>query len=214
MVKSFVGAVRRLGLTALVGAPFILGAATAQASLITNGSFETHAAGGYIIGNTQVPGWGVTGTVDVVTTGYWQVADGFASLDMNGTTGGGVWQSFATQIGAVYKVAFMMAGNPDQSFDKSMRVSVADVVKDYVFSQAGKTKANMGWTEKEFLFTAQAATTTLTFQSLLPSGWWGPTLDNVRVDFVSAADVPEPASAALVGGALLGLAGLRRKRRA
>ncbi|MEP4380245.1 MAG: choice-of-anchor C family protein, partial [Alphaproteobacteria bacterium] len=144
---------------------------------LSNGSFETALNG--------VTDWSVTfGDLDRVGTSVWDPSDGSFSLDLNGFNPAGISQSFATEAGVTYTVTFDMAGNPGQQTVKDLRVSADGTSQDYSFDNAadgGTSNTNMNWTEKSFTFVAVDDDTLLDFSSLVPSGAWGPTLDNVRV---------------------------------
>lgn len=168
-----------------------LGGSAPAPTLITNGSFEiatVDPGAGFIklgAGSTVIDGWVVeSGTIDLVG-GLWQASDGSRSIDMNGTSGGSISQTFATEIGKQFKVLFDMAGNPDSSPNiKELELSTSGSVVTFMFDTTGKSRTNMGYEEKSFIFTATDTTTTLTFRSLI-SGNAGPVLDNVRVSSVT-----------------------------
>jgi choice-of-anchor C domain-containing protein len=124
-------------LSALVAVALVAGlAASAEASLIVNGSFENADVGGNEVpagsfsngfetldaGSTAIYGWTVTNNSIDWIAGYWKAADGNYSLDMGGTLNSGdltnaagtlVSQRFATTPGTWYRVQFDMSGNPD-----------------------------------------------------------------------------------------------------
>lgn len=161
---------------------------TPSESLIVNGSFELGPGGGWTYwplnpGSTAMPGWIVTrGGIDIVQ--IWQHHHGGRSLDLDGTPGrGGVTQSFSTIPGAIYRVQFSMAGNPEGSPTvKTMGVSAGNQATQFTFDVTGKSFQNMGWEAKMWNFTAVDSTSTLEFFSLDPSiGLYGPALDRVSV---------------------------------
>ena len=79
----------------------------------------------------------------------------------------------------------MLAANPNGgSLLGHLRVSTAGLDQDYTFDRTGHNNTNMGWTPKTFYFKAVSTITTLRFQSLQDSSWYGPALDNVVVERV------------------------------
>jgi hypothetical protein len=130
---------------------------------------------------------------------------------MTGSSAGSVWQDIAgLVIGATYEISFAMASNSaGGSVLKLMNVAVGNENSDYQFDRTGKSAQNMGWVYETFQFKADAATERLTFTSLEP-GFYGPALDDVSIKGITAP-VPLPASVLLLGGALAGMAGLRRR---
>ena len=174
------------------------GYAQQSASLIINGSFEDAPPVGRYLnlakGNTSVRGWTVTGEgVDLVSTGYWLSSEGKNAIDLDGSARsqltppyvqGGIAQTFATTPGTRYRVTFDMAGNPNQLPKvKPMRISAAGQSAQFAFDATGKTGTNMGWTHKQWTFTANAASTTLEFYSLTksPQTGFSAAIDNVAV---------------------------------
>lgn len=164
--------------------------ATAQQSLITNGSFEQGPAiptGSWLTvqpGTGQLPGWTVIQSSIDICNLYWETPDGTRSLDLDGHPGnGGVEQTFATTPNERYLVAFRMAGNPvGGPAVKLMEVSAAGTAATFSFDITGHTTTDMGWEDHTWVFVATDATTTLRFLSLSPTpNYCGPTLDDVRV---------------------------------
>jgi choice-of-anchor C domain-containing protein len=183
----------------------VAGRAQQPASLIVNGSFEEGPAVAKFLNlagdDKSVRGWVVTGEgVDYVAAGYWVSSDGERAIDLDGSARsaatppyvqGGIAQTFATKPGTRYRVTFDMAGNPNQlPRMKPMRVSAAGQSEDFTFDTTGKTGARMGWVQKTWAFTANAASTTLEFRSLTssPQTGYGAAIDKVVV-------VPEPDAA-------------------
>lgn len=172
--------------------------ASVGASVVTNGGFESGPAmtpaGEVAIpaGSTALPGWTVGGGgVLYVSDIYWAPYQGTRSLTLNSTAAGSVSQTFATAPGATYMVGFVMTGEPFTSpAFKHMRVSAAGQSADYAFDTAPAWHWDMAWAPHAWTFTANAATTTLTFQSL-DAGFFGPALDSVEVvQLTAGVDAP------------------------
>jgi uncharacterized protein (TIGR03437 family) len=145
-------------------------------NLITNGSFEQ--AGG----TSGALGWNlVTGSVD--RWSGWTASDGTWSMDLDGSSFGAIAQTFSTTPGTTYTVLFDLAGNPGgPPAVKRLRVSAASSTSTYEFNITGRTTGAMGWRAETFCFVATGASTTLEFRSLdTESGYYGPAIDNVRV---------------------------------
>lgn len=178
-----------------------LAAPAAADELVTNGSFESGPTPGesmpLAMGSTAVPGWIVTqSAIDYVGT-LWNAAEGSRSIALNGTSAGGIAQTFGTVPSEEYTVRFCMAGDAFSSpILKHMRVTAAGQSQDYEFDAGHSWPWGMGWLEKTFVFTASGSATTLEFMSL-DGGDTGPTLDSVVVSGPSVVDVPTAASAGL-----------------
>jgi choice-of-anchor C domain-containing protein len=156
-------------------------------NLLVNSSFEEGPAvpDGFITlqaGNTDIPGWVVTGTsIDIVTT-LWQQGVGERSIDLDGSPGpGGVAQTFFTEPGQWYFVTLLMAGNPGGPGIKKLRISAAGRSAEIMFDGTFYTSADMGWSGRSWYFQAVDAVSTLEISSLTPgAGSAGPVLDSVE----------------------------------
>jgi choice-of-anchor C domain-containing protein len=184
------------------------------ANLIKNGGFELGPNPGARMslasGSTAIQSWTVmTAAIDYVGT-EWAAEEGAKSVALNGTTPGGIAQSFATISGAPYTVKFFQSGDPNiEPFIMTLRVSAAGQHQDFSFDAEHVWPWGMGWAENTFAFTANAATTTLQFTSLI-AGANGPAIDSVvvtgpspvgvdgdaDVSFVLAAPFPNPTAGA------------------
>jgi choice-of-anchor C domain-containing protein len=172
----------------------LLGAQSAAANLLVNGSFELGSDPGSGVircnpGQSCITGWTVTrGQIDYVGS-YWQAADGTRTVSLNGliATAGGISQTFETQPGHVYVVTFALAADPQGDPTVQMlRVEAAGQSEDYSFDHTGYSRTSMGYVDCVWQFTAVATSTTLEFYSLIDAGY-GPVLDFVNVDELPAS---------------------------
>jgi choice-of-anchor C domain-containing protein len=197
-------------IAALSAALAVLAAAPLSAqNLLADGSFENPALASSatfttIMNGSPLGAWTITsGSVDLIRT-YWAPADGFQSIDLNGASPGTIAQTIATTAGSSYRLRFSMAGNPDNTFDKVMRVWWGTQDLGLVtFTQAGRTRTNMGWQTITFAtLIASGPATTLRFEGQ-GATYWGAALDNIEV---TLNVVPEPAAALLLSTGLFGCA--------
>jgi choice-of-anchor C domain-containing protein len=176
----------------------------ASDNLIVNGSFEdcTAKPAGFQdlkAGSTAIKGWTVTlNHIDYIG-GLWLASNGTHSLDLEGsvcntrsTTDclGGVKQTFATVSGQKYDVSFDLSGNPDGAPKiKTLKVSAAGQDQTFTFDVTGHGFRTMGWKTERWTFTANAAETTIEFDSADTTSnvsGWGPALDNVIVKLAAS----------------------------
>ena len=185
----------------------------AEASLISNGSFEsaTIDPGAFIlvgVGSTAIDNWTVIqADIDYIGTG-WDASDGLRSIDLGGGIGaaGGIEQTFLTTPGASYLVSFDLAGNwGGVPTIKTVTVAADGQSADFTFDVTGKSAMNMGWINVLWKFTADDNSATLQF--LTSDTNYGPAIDNVSVNIEA---VPIPPAVWLFGSGLLGLVGLAR----
>ena len=188
-------------------------AASASAATISNGSFETQSpqfSGSFETlnaGSSALSGWTVGGNgIDLINT-YWTAENGTYSVDLSGNNAGSISQTITgLAIGALYKISFWLAGNPDGSAVKSLSAGTTEGSSLFTFVQTGHTAASMGWVQSSFIFQAAATSTKLTFASL-NAGGYGPALDNVSIDVV-----PLPAGAPLLLAGVAAFVALRRRK--
>lgn len=177
----------------------------ASDNLIVNGSFEdcTVKPGSYqdlAKSSTAIKGWAVTvNHIDYVNAALWSPSNGKFSLDLEGSACatnsstaclGGVQQTFATVKDQRYDVTFDLAGNPYGGPKiKTLKVSAAGQTKNFIFDVTGHNPRAMGWKTQHWTFTANAAQTTIEFDSAdtAPNlSGWGPALDNVIVKLAAS----------------------------
>lgn len=165
---------------ALFVALFLVTTAVAQPpNLLVNGSFETGPGNGLAAPSTAMTGWLVyTGSIDQV--GLWSTPAGARSVDLDGSSPGGLRQTVTTIPNRAYEVSFLLAGNPDAPGPKSVRVSVAGVSQVFTFDSTGFTYENMGWVRRAMPFVATGTSSTIEFESLsVPASSQGAVLDDV-----------------------------------
>jgi len=184
------------------------GAAFGQ-NLLINGSFElpgpvatTFGYGYFPGGSTNIPGWtpllnGVeyldpSQSHDGVVRIYLGVAqDGSYCVDLppRNYTGGGIQQTFATQVGQPYEVSFFMGTLVYQGRVGTGSLTVSAGDRTNLFAVTNLT-GFVQWTGRSFVFTALSNLTTLTFTTTN-----NPMLHFCEIDNVSV--VPVLASNAL-----------------
>lgn len=176
-------------------------AAPARAQLLVNGNFESGPAippASPILavapGGTALTGWSVVlGAVNIVTDNYWVPLSGTRSLVLSNASGAGaIQQDIATSPGSVYRLTFWLSGEPFSTPTlKHLRVNAGPVQQDYTFDNTPAWHWDMAWQQHTLDFTANATTSTLRFTSLDASPW-GPALDSMKVELISASVPTSP----------------------
>ncbi|KAB7648395.1 choice-of-anchor C family PEP-CTERM protein [Polymorphobacter fuscus] len=205
---------------AVIGAGLM--AVSANAAIITNGSFELGTDPGVFstenVGSTAITGWTVGGFgVDYIGS-YWQASDGVRSIDLSALSSGSLSQTIATVAGTTYTVTFDVSGNPDGGLGNKVLVSSISGSLPNVISYEitpGNSRSNMNWLTYSYDFTAFSNTSVLTFASAEFSPF-GPAIDNVSIVTSGGgggATVPEPSVWAmlLIGFGAVGFAARARK---
>ena len=199
------------------GVLLLAGLSTVSAAeLVSNGDLELSNIGPVFFksvpaGDNSLTNWIVTSPVsgagiDIVTnrTGQTQfVNTGQQAVDLAGTPGpASITQTLTTVAGANYTLSFSLSSNGTEKTN-GVTVLWGGTPVATLSSPALGT-----WTPFSYLLTATGTSTALTFQGNI-SGNQGSLLDTISVqDAISG--VPEPATFALVGAALLLVRKLRR----
>jgi len=174
-------------------------APAAMANLLTNGGFETGTFSGW----TQGGNTGATG----VSSGAVYVQSGAFGAALGPVGSDGILsQSFSTDVGAEYRLTFWLRSDGYTVNDFSAAVNSTVLYSDVnIGVQAYKEYAY------NFMGTGSDSVT-FTFRN--DPGYLS--LDTVSVDKIAdpQAAVPEPASLALIGLGLAGIAQRRRRARA
>jgi hypothetical protein len=183
----------------------VLSTVTAQANLLSNGSFEApsfpdnglhyvHLTGGQLTGWTSFSTY--LGTV-LFNTGYDPVTQGTQAVQIE-VPGDSISQSFATSVGDLYRLTFDLSafsgyGGPGLGGAACPCTSILDVSVGPV-SQS-YASSSLGYVTETLDFTASSSTTTLRFTNpSVPSAIGNyPHLDNVSV-----VAIPEPETYALM----------------
>ena len=169
----------------------------AKANLITNPGFETGNFTGWTVSQFAL----VTGTVN----GIAPHSGTFQATFFNGIGSGSLSQSVATTPGATYTIDFFAANN-NGGFPQSITLAVnwgGTTIFSHLFT------SNTAYTEYTFTETASASSTSLNFTL---SGSTGVFLfDDISVTPTGVGVPDGGTTVSLLGCALVGLAGLRRK---
>jgi len=213
----------------------VVGSGCLIAAPFSNGGLApatTIPPAGYLLINsgndsTSLTSWTIN-NVDLIST-YWQAPPGASySVDLNGLSGGLMWQTFDTVAGHIYSVSYYFSGNPDSPLNGSPLRQANVGVNDGDISGGtflagpnsipaganldvtvlGPSKANMLWQQQTFTFTALSSSATLIFRGNLSQS------SGIAIGGVGVVDlVPEPATFVIAATGLL-LLGLGRLRRA
>lgn len=151
--------------------------------------------------------------IDRVRAPYWQGPNGGEfSVDLSGVQPGSITTTInGLTPGAYYNVNFWLSGNPEGGQAvKTVQVTFGSGVQTVDFDITGLSNGNMGWVYESLLFMADADTLSLQFADATgDASAFGAV---IGLASVTSSAIPEPATMALMGGALLGLALFRRRR--
>ena len=143
------------------------------------GNFQTYSAG-QTFGDWTVR----SGTVDVNGSVNFEDSPlGGRSVDLNGTSNGGMYHTLSTEENVEYQVVFALSGNFGAGEAvKDLRVSIAGTDHDYSISEpSGWSTQNLLWEHRSFTFTANSTSHDLDFLSLDGSNSHGAIVSDIQV---------------------------------
>lgn len=190
--------------------------ASAQSAIIFSDNFDTENSGNYQLNYTGLANWTVTdGTVDLIGVGSpwnWFPSQGLY-IDLDGSThNAGIMGHFETLLAGDYTLSFSLAGNQRNNAAETTDVGVSILAGSVLAQQDYSLNRLDGFTQYSIDFSISALQAPSQIQisfGALSNDNIGMLLDDVVLEQHAVA---EPASLALLGLGLLGLAVARRTK--
>lgn len=203
----------------------VLGVVSANADLLTNGSFEQGSfvnqgfeTDTFNAGATTINGWTVVGRqlswINVGNAWGLSAQDGNLFLDLtafnSGPPFGGVSQTISTVAGDQYVLDFELGTYTQRWGGPPVSILAAAGGTSQTFTVA-TTSTKSTWTPFSLAFTATGPSTVITLTGAAGVAYIG--LDNVSVNQTAGGIAPEPASSSFaLLGLGLGLCGFAKRR--
>lgn len=167
----------------------VMGRKTVENIIFENGDFELPAIPNLEWRNVSVlPGWIDLQRIQIHGPRLWESAGGVQHIEFD-RPNATISHQVEVTPGTSYVVRFSLGGNPDRNAVYGLSVSVGNQSSDFQFSSSGHSRADVGWQDERFYFTATRETEIIRFtrNSNGPNGF-GPLLDKVSVSPLLADD--------------------------